>query len=75
MTRKVVNIDARPRRGKDPGAAALSDAWVQGRRPGIKRFTIELEPELHRRLRLAAARDGRRMADIVRELIEGACPE
>lgn len=74
MTRKVVEIGPSPRRGKDPGAAVVSDAWVQGRGTGVKRFTLELDPDQHQRLKMEAARSGRSMADIVREKIDDACP-
>lgn len=75
MTRKVVTIDPRPRAQKEASHAIPTETWVRGGRPRLTRFTIELDPALHRRLRLEAARQGRRMADIVRELIDGACPE
>lgn len=75
MTRKVIDIDPRPRgsvRDRRPETAGMR---VAGRGGRMVRFTIELDEDLHRRLRLAAARDRRRMAAIVRDLIEEACPE
>ena len=75
MTRKVVSIDPRPRRSQRDRQAGSTDQWVKGGSGQLKRFTIELEEGLHRRLRMMAAREGRSMADIVRELLEDACPE
>ena len=75
MTRKVVSIDPRPRRSQRDRQADSTDQWVKGGGGQLKRFTIELEEGLHRRLRMTAAREGRSMADIVRELLEDACPE
>ncbi|MDE0240673.1 MAG: hypothetical protein OXQ84_10825 [bacterium] len=75
MTRKVIDIDPRPRgsaRGRRTETAGMRATGRGGR---LVRFTVELDEDLHRRLRLAAARDGRRMAAIVRDLIEEACPE
>ncbi|MCY4607898.1 MAG: plasmid partition protein ParG [bacterium] len=75
MRRKIVSIDPRPRRSRQGRDAQASEQWVMGGGEGLKRFTVELTPAQHRRLRMAAARDGRSMADIVRDLIEDACPE
>ncbi|MCY4608075.1 MAG: hypothetical protein OXD40_05715 [bacterium] len=75
MTRKIVSIDPRPRRSQRDREARASEQWVKGDGGRMKRFTVELTPDQHRRLRIAAARDDRRMADIVRELIEEACPD
>ncbi len=75
MTRKIVTIDLRPRARQESPDGEGMETWVHGRRAACVRFTVELDADLHRRLRLAAARQGRRMADIVRELIDGACPE
>lgn len=35
------------------------------------RITVDLEPDLHRRLKIKAAMEGVRMADLVREWIDG----
>lgn len=39
----------------------------------IKRLTIDVPEELHRQLKVKAATDGVRMADLVRQWIEKGC--
>ena len=76
MTKKIVSINPQPRRSQEAQQSATPEQWVAGGGGGrLKRFTVELDPGLHRRLRMVAARDGRTMAEIVRDLIEVACPE
>lgn len=36
----------------------------------IKRLTLDIPEKLHRKLKMQAAREGRTMADIVREIME-----
>ena len=74
MTKKVVAIASSPRAGDTRQSA---EAWVRGATPGrpFKRLTVEVDEGLHRRLRLHAAGEGRSMTAIVRELLDGACPE
>ena len=74
MTKKVVTI-ARSPRGAETARAA--DAWISGADPGrpVKRLTVEIDEGLHRRLRVAAAQEGRTMSALVRALLERACPE
>ncbi|MCY4607374.1 MAG: ribbon-helix-helix protein, CopG family [bacterium] len=74
MTKKVVAIASSPRAGD---ARKSAEAWVRCATPGrpFKRLTVEVDEALHRRLRLRAAGEGRSMTAIVRELLEGGCPE
>jgi hypothetical protein len=41
--------------------------------PILKRLTIDVPEELHRRLKVKAANEGVRMADLVRHWIEDGC--
>ena len=37
----------------------------------MKRFTLDLPEELHRRLKLHCVANGMNMADVIRELVQG----
>lgn len=79
MSGKQVSI------GLKPGAAKRAEEWVT--RPAVpeeppeeelppaimKRLTIDVPEDLHRRLKVKAANDGVRMADLVRQWIEEGC--
>ena len=76
MTRKIVSIEAKAgSRGREAGPSP--EQWIRGAAalPGktAKRLTIDVDEELHRRLRILAATEGRTMADVVRALLEDAC--
>ena len=77
MSRKIVAIETKPRARAD--AAGISpEQWIRGASaPGAstKRLTIDIDGETHRRLRVRAAAEQRTMADIVRALIDDACPQ
>jgi hypothetical protein len=60
-----------------------ADAWVKNAKPTdrearpsvpMKRFTIDVPAELHSRVKIACARNGRQMADVLRELLEREFP-
>ena len=70
---KAANITARRRGRGSERSAGAAERWVRSGK-SVKRLTIEVEAALHRRLRIHAATEGRSMADVVRELLEGACP-
>lgn len=73
MSRKVVRMRHSPR---PPEAGKAADAWVRGAAEApLKRFTVEIDEALHRRLRVASALKGCTMSALVRELIERECPE
>ena len=78
MTRKRVPIEPTPR-SRAGGAGASAEQWIRGRAAanghGGKRLTIDIDEGLHRRLRIRAASEGRTMADVVRALLEDACPD
>jgi hypothetical protein len=78
MTNKRVGIALRP------GAKKKADEWVgdspaRGKPaeevevPAIKRLTIDVSEELHTRLKVKAALEGVRMADLVRGWIIQNC--
>lgn len=78
MTRKFVSIEPKPgARTSDREVSAeqwiRSAAATSGR--STKRLTIDIDENLHRRLRVLAATEGRTMADVVRALLDDACPE
>jgi len=68
-----------------PGVQRSADAWVGVQQPAspsqgapttapvIKRLTIDISEELHRRLKVKAATEGVRMADLVRVWISERC--
>jgi predicted HicB family RNase H-like nuclease len=72
--------------GLKPGTKQQADAWVaqsvpptemaeeEGAQPAVlKRLTIDVSEDLHRRLKVKAAQEGVRMADLVRRWIEDGC--
>ncbi len=71
--------------GLKPGTKQQADAWVaqslpptevaeEGAPPAVlKRLTIDVSEDLHRRLKVKAAQEGVRMADLVRRWIEDGC--
>ncbi|WP_437186719.1 hypothetical protein SH668x_000069 [Planctomicrobium sp. SH668] len=70
---KRINITARPK--QNPAA----DQWVETRLPPaeqppvrLKRLTIDLDPELHKRLKLHCFQQDVPIAELLRELIERA---
>ena len=69
--------------GLKPGASRSVDEWVGAQTAptatvaaapvSLKRLTIDIPEELHRRLKIKAAEEGVRMADLVRDWIEAGC--
>ena len=57
-----------------PPAPPPASSAEDGKR-SVVRLTIDVPEALHRRLRLYAAGDGRRLADIVRELLDANLPK
>ena len=77
MTRKIVRIEAKAgSRGRE--ASPSPEHWIRGATVAAgkpaKRLTIDVDKELHRRLRILAATEGRTMAEVVRALLDDACP-
>jgi predicted HicB family RNase H-like nuclease len=67
---KQVAFGAQPTKKPQPVTA---DTWVENRvteTESIKRLTIDIPKDLHRRLKLLAAGQGVNMADLVRGWIE-----
>ncbi len=71
--------------GLEPGARKSAEEWVTQPSPSVaqvdtqapkavmKRLTIDVPENLHRRLKVKAASDGVKMADLVRHWIEEGC--
>ena len=79
MSTKKVSIGTKPTSKPAPAAA---DAWVESRSPvaeadqiaqeqpeKMKRLTIDVPEELHRKIKTACAQRGTKIADEVRELL------
>jgi hypothetical protein len=68
-----------------PVKPASPDDWVKSAKPlereapaptePMKRFTIDVPVELHRRVKAECARHGVKMADVLRELLEREFPK
>ena len=59
--------------GQKPRSTRAADAWVETRgKPPVKmkRLTIDIPADLHRRFKAECARQEVRMADVIRELLE-----
>ena len=85
MTKKKVPIKAKSK-AKSPSKKAAEDAWVEGQasstnsgeaRPSdgqgsgkMKRLTIDVSEDLHRRIKVGCAGRGVKMADEIREMLE-----
>lgn len=66
---KTVSMSKRP--SAAPKAAASADDWVKDRQDGgMKRLTIDIEADLHRRLKQHCAGRGTAIALLLRELIQ-----
>lgn len=68
--------------GLKPSAQKRADEWVtestkpsveEGAPVALKRLTIDVPADLHRRLKVKAAAEGVKMADLVRHWIEEWC--
>ncbi|SEL61903.1 plasmid partition protein ParG [Ectothiorhodospira marina] len=68
MSTKKVTFTSKP-----TAKASTPDEWVQDRtgtdQPRMKRLTIDIPEDLHRRLKMDCAANGTKMADVVREMI------
>ena len=66
---KKVAISRKPEAGERPQQAA--DAWVDGKgEQKMKRLTIDVSENLHRRIKMTCAGKGVKMADEIRRLLE-----
>lgn len=71
MSSKKVTIGIRPTR---QGSSGSADQWVESREASrvaepMKRLTIDIPAELHRKIKGQCATRGTKMADEVRELL------
>lgn len=69
---KKVTLTPRPKAKPSP------DAWVQAKPAGtggVKRLTIDLPADLHARVKVGVAREGRQIAELVREWLEQRFPK
>jgi hypothetical protein len=75
MTKRV-SITSKPT--PRPAADATADDWVNNRGAApeeMKRLTFDVPESLHRRIKVACAKKGVKMADDLRELLERHYPE
>ena len=68
MSKKSVLIATDPRVRKEANPIA-ADQWVKGSAGKMKRFTIDVPEELHRRIKRSCADRGTKMADEIRDLL------
>jgi hypothetical protein len=85
MTRKKVSFGLKPGVAKDaddwvnepsPAVKAKEERAPEAKTPKppkMKRLTIDVPEQLHRTLKMKAAFEGKRMADLVRSWIEENC--
>jgi ParG len=75
MTTKRVSITSKPT--PRPVLGATADDWVNDRAApkGVKRLTFDVSANLHTRIKVACAKKGVKMADALRDLLEGTYPE
>ncbi len=65
-----------------PAEAELAQRWVEARETpkavpandAMKRFTIDVSEDLHKRIKMECAARGSKMADVIREMLESAFP-
>lgn len=55
-------------------ASAIASVEAGGQ-PVMKRFTIDVPAELHRRIKMQCAMRGEKMANVLREILEREFPE
>jgi hypothetical protein len=61
------------RRGQDHAEQPDPEAWVASReadKPKMKRLTLDIDEDLHRRIKVRAAERGTRIVDDLRELLD-----
>lgn len=66
---KALKISPRPERK----APATVEEFVTGK-PTMKRLTFDIPEDLHRRVKIGAARDGLHVTDVIREFLEQRFP-
>lgn len=74
-THKEKSKDAWVEQGKashSPTAVALSHPHppVEPEKPVMKRLTLDLSADLHARIKMQCAQEGRKMADVLRDILE-----
>lgn len=60
-----------------PAVLPTAEAWVAKREPSpvpMKRFTVDVPADLHRRVKLGCVERGRNMTDLLRDLLEREFP-
>lgn len=58
--------------GKPRPTQTNADAWVDQKRESVpmKRLTIDIPQDLHRKFKMDCAAQGVKMADVIREMLE-----
>ena len=83
MPRKKVGIGRKPTQKADDWVTSTEAAEAPPESPPTaspqkpqkpKRLTLDLDPELHLRIKMAAVRDGTTMVDLLRDLLEREFP-
>jgi hypothetical protein len=69
---KLEPIDIRPEDIPD-GEIVVDDVYVAPQLIAMKRLTIDVPLDLHRKLKVKAAMEGVKMADLVRDWIKERC--
>lgn len=72
MTKRI-SIGPRPR--QQEVEAWVGERRVERERRPLKRLTIDIDEELHQRIRLSCFRRDRPMAEVIRDLLSEAFPE
>ncbi len=65
-----------------PAEVELAQRWVEARETPkavpandvMKRFTIDVSEDLHKRIKMECAARGSKMADVIRDMLESAFP-
>ena len=72
---KTVSIATKPIR-QDDTASNQADAWVSGAEESrkMKRLTLDVSEDLHRRIKSGCAIRGTKMVDLIREFLEKEFP-
>ena len=75
MSRKVVKIGGKPARA-DADRRAGAENWVRGEVDAERtvRMTVDMPADLHLRVRVACAMENRRMAEVIREILNERFP-
>lgn len=66
---KTTGMKSKPNKSSQPPAKNPDD-FVSGSGAKMKRLTLDVSEDLHRRIKLKCVQDGDKMADRLREILE-----